>query len=83
MQWAATLCPPPRTAIGQIGLRCVRHRRHDVVDVGRPYDQLRPAVDHPIERRARDVERRVLRLDHVAALAQPQIREQTLRHKAP
>src|SRR6476619_483647 len=52
---------------------CERDGCNHVVDVEGPDDQLRPAVDHAVERDAPRVVANVARLDHRATMALPQI----------
>ena len=66
---------------GQIPLAGERDRGDDVVDIERPDDQLRTPVDHPVEREARGVVARVLRVDHGAAMALPEIHQDGCGHR--
>jgi hypothetical protein len=49
---------------GQVSLAGESHGRDDVRGIQRTYDHLGPAVDHPVERRARAVVAVVARSDH-------------------
>jgi hypothetical protein len=53
----------------EIGFAGERDGSGDVVDVERPDDRRGTSVDHPVERRARGVVTRVLRIDDRTAVA--------------
>jgi len=59
----------------ELGLACKPDSRNNVGDIERPDDQLRPAVEHPVERRARKFVTAVIPDDHRPAVLLAEVRD--------
>ena len=65
VEWPGMLCPPLRTASGEVLLAREPHGRDDVVGAGWSHDERGPTVDHPVPDDPGSVVRRVPGADNL------------------